>query len=348
MENFKNYIVSENISIKEALNLIEKNIEKCLFAVDKNQNLKGSLTDGDIRRAILKKAKFNSKIKSYLYKKTITLNLKEYQTKKLSKISRFYSEEFKLIPVIDKFNKIIKIINLKKEFLKKNNFKEKANNIPVLIMAGGRGSRLKPYTDIIPKPLVPIKGKSMIEHIIVGFKDSGFKNFYVSLNYKGNLIRTFFSFLKKKYKINFLNEASPLGTAGIINKLKFKKNTDFFVINCDTILKCDFRSIYNFHLRKNYGFTIVASQQAHTIPYGVCKINKFLELRKIEEKPSQNVFVNTGCYIINSSLIKNIKKNQKIDMDLFISKLLKKKIKIGIFPIQKEDWSDYGKLTDLE
>ncbi len=348
MEKFKNYIVSENITIRKALQLIEINEEKCLFAIDSKEILKGSLTDGDIRRAILKKASFNSKIKKYLNKNPKNLNIKEYGIKKINNISRSYREEFKLIPVINDKKKILKIINLNKEFNKKNNLKAKKNNIPVLIMAGGRGSRLKPYTDIFPKPLVPIKGKSMIEHIILGFQEAGFQNFYVSLNYKGNLIKTFFSFIKKKYKINYLSEKTPLGTAGIIKQFKFKKNTDFFVINCDTVLKCDYKSIYNFHIKKKYDFTIVASQLAHTIPYGVCKINKFLELKRIEEKPSQNILVNTGCYIINSSLIKHIKKNQKTDMDNFISNLLKKRIKIGIFPIQKEHWSDYGRLTDLE
>ncbi len=125
MEKFKNYIVSENITIRKALQLIEINEEKCLFAIDSKEILKGSLTDGDIRRAILKKASFNSKIKKYLNKNPKNLNIKEYGIKKINNISRSYREEFKLIPVINDKKKILKIINLNKEFNKKNNLKAK-------------------------------------------------------------------------------------------------------------------------------------------------------------------------------------------------------------------------------
>ena len=214
-------------------------------------------------------------------------------------------------------------------------------------MAGGRGLRLKPFTDIVPKPLVPINGISMIEHILINFRNFGFRNFIISLNYKSNLIRTFFSFLKKKYKISFLKENKPLGTAGIIKKIKLKKEKNFFVINCDTILKCDYLSLYNFHMKKKNKLTLVASQQTNSIPYGVCKLNKVQDLKKIIEKPSNSILVNTGCYVVNSSILKYIKKNEAIDMNELIQKLLNKKIKIGVFPVQKGAWSDFGKLTDF-
>ncbi len=346
MKDLKKYIVSKNITIKEALKILDTNVEKCLFATDNKSKLIGSLTDGDVRRAILKRAVFNSKIEKHLNKNPTCLSLRDYKLKKF-KINSFKNEDFKLLPVLDSSRKIVKIINLEKEFYKKNDLNVTPNTIPVLIMAGGRGTRLKPYTDIIPKPLVPINGKSMIEHILINFSELGFRNFFVSLNYKSDLVKTFFSFLKKRYKINFLNEKKPLGTAGVIKKINLKKENNFFVINCDTILKCDYMSLYNFHLKKKYKLTLVASQQENSIPYGVCKLNKLQELKKISEKPSQNIFVNTGCYVINSSVLKYVKKDQKVDMDQLIAKLLKKKIKIGVFPVQKDDWSDFGKITDF-
>ena len=187
----------------------------------------------------------------------------------------------------------------------------------------------------------------MIEHVLINFRNFGFRNFFVSLNYKSNLIKTFFSFLKKKYRISFLKETKPLGTAGIIKNIKLSRKKDFFVINCDTILKCDYLSLYNFHIKKKNKLTLVASQQVNSIPYGVCKLNKLQNLKKIIEKPSNNILVNTGCYVINSSVLKNIKKNQKLDMNELIQKLLRKKIKIGVFPVQKNAWSDFGKISDF-
>ncbi len=346
MININNYIVSKDITIRDALKILEKNIEKCLFAINKNKKLIGTLTDGDVRRAMLKRANFSSKIEKYLNKKPTTITKGDYEKKNFNLVD-LKKQDFKLIPVVSKEKKILKIINPENPSLNKIKSNLIFNSIPVLIMAGGRGLRLKPYTDIVPKPLVPINGISMIEHVLINFRNFGFKNFFVSLNYKSNLIRTFFSLLKKKYKISFLKETKPLGTAGVIKNLKLKKKKDFFVINCDTILKCDFLSLYNFHIKKKNKLTLVASQQLNSIPYGVCKLNKSHNLRKIIEKPSNNILVNTGCYVINSSILRHIKKNQKLDMNELIQKLLRKKIKIGVFPVQKEAWSDFGKISDF-
>ena len=203
MINIKNYIVSKDITIKEALKFLEKNLEKCLFATNKNKKLVGSLTDGDMRRAMLKRADFSSKIEKYLNKKPKTISLNEYYKKHFNLINLIKKQDFKLVPILDKHKRIVKIINPENQNLNKNKSKFTVNSIPVLIMAGGRGQRLKPFTDIVPKPLVPINGISMIEHVLINFRNFGFRNFIVSLNYKSDLIRTFFSFLKKNIEFHF-------------------------------------------------------------------------------------------------------------------------------------------------
>ena len=343
----KKYLVSENLTFKEVIDKINCLDAKCVFAVDKNLKLKGSLTDGDIRRAILKKANFHTKIKKFINPNPKNLNYQDFLNKKFPKFNKENIEEYKLLPVIDKKKRVIKVLDLKKNLIKKNHNLKSYSKVPVVIMAGGKGTRLKPFTDIIPKPLIPVNGKSMIEHILEKFHEFSFKNFFLSINFKSNLVKSFFS-LNKEYKIKFLHEKKPLGTAGSLKNIKLKKEKEFIVINCDTLLKINFQSLFQYHKNKKYILTIVASQQIDKIPYGVCKLNGKLELKKIDEKPSRNFFANTGCYVVNAKVLKYIKKNTKIDMDDLITLLLKKGHKIGIFPINYEEWSDLGNFKGID
>tara|TARA_Y100001970_G_scaffold66410_1_gene84820 strand:+ start:19569 stop:20645 length:1077 start_codon:yes stop_codon:yes gene_type:complete len=345
----KNYLLQKDKTIKEALNRLEKNNEKCLLVIRRNNTLMGSLTDGDIRRAILNGASVNSKIDQYIKKNPIFL--KETQIDKnnsnlrLNKhikvlLKKINDDHIDIIPIVDRKLKIKKIIykkNLKKYFENKKILEK----IPVLIMAGGRGERLKQFTNYFPKPLVPVADSTALEYIINLFKNFGVGKLFISLNYKKNLIK---SYLKenKVRNLKFLEENNMLGTAGPINLLKGKVKTDFFVINCDSILSINLEKFYDYHKKNNYKITLVAASKSFKLSYGSCKIKKNGQLKKIEEKPNMNYLVNVGLYLLKPEIINLVPKNKLFDMDFLIKKVKNSRGKVGVFPITEENWYDTG------
>ena len=159
-------------------------------------------------------------------------------------------------------------------FNSKNKEIKKELNIPVVIMAGGKGTRLEPFTKVLPKPLVPIQDRPIIEHIIDRFTSIGCKSFNITLNYKERIIKAYFEELEKDYKVNFFKEDHPLGTGGSLHLLKDIFDKSFFVTNCDVIIKADYSSLYDFHLKNDFDVTIVASAKQYIIPYGSCELSQ--------------------------------------------------------------------------
>ena len=201
----KKYLVSENLTFKEVIDKINCLDAKCVFAVDKNLKLKGSLTDGDIRRAILKKANFHTKIKKFINPNPKNLNYQDFLNKKFPKFNKENIEEYKLLPVIDKKKRVIKVLDLKKSLIKKNHNLKSYSKVPVVIMAGGKGTRLKPLTNVIPKPLIPLGDNTIAEEIMNRFVDVGCSNFYLSVNYKAETIKHYFEQLNNGSILNIIH-----------------------------------------------------------------------------------------------------------------------------------------------
>ena len=263
-------------------------------------------------------------------------------------IKNFHNTFIGIIPIINE-KKIVKdFFTIDTTLSTKNNFLKKKNT-PVVIMSGGKGSRLKPFTEMFPKPLVPVGNKTAIDHIIDNFLKSNFDNFVFSINYKSKLLKAYLQEKKeKKIKINYIQEKKPLGTAGSLKLLpkKFLKE-DFFVINCDTILNLDYQSVIEYHKsNKNY-ITLVVSMKEIEVPYGVCLLKKDNTLDTIYEKPKKRYLVNTGLYVVNSKVVKFIPNNRKFDFDEFIKKVKSKGFKIGLFPIEDNLWKDIGSWNDF-
>ena len=215
-------------------------------------------------------------------------------------------------------------------------------------MAGGKGVRLKPFTNYFPKPLTPVNDKTATETIIDAFSEYGIKKFFISLNYKKNLIK---SYLKENKipNLHFLEEKKELGTAGPISMLKGKIKSDFFVINCDTIVSLNLEKFYDFHKKNNFKISLVAASKKFTLAYGSCKIKrKNGELKVIEEKPSMNYLANIGLYLLKPEITKIIPKNKSFEMDTLIKKVKKSGGRVGVFPINAESWKDIGqKITNF-
>tara|TARA_B110000971_G_C20036644_1_gene514669 strand:- start:3172 stop:4245 length:1074 start_codon:yes stop_codon:yes gene_type:complete len=347
--NQKN-LIKQDISIKDALKKMKKFGIKNLFITNLTNQLVGSVSSGDIRDAILKKTNLSNQIYNFANLKPKFLLQKNNRFNKKKADLIFQKHNVDLIPIVDN-NKIIKDIlswsdfynkTPTKENKKKKYFKDK---VDVIIMAGGKGTRLKPFTDILPKPLMPIKNKTVIEHILNSFSKHNLRNFFITTNFKSEILRAYFKELKTSYKLNFIKEKKPLGTIGAVKLIK-KNTKNIILTNCDVIHKVDMLDLYNFHLKNNYDITLVASTKKYVIPYGICKF-KMGDFEQFEEKPELNFYVNTGLYVIKSRLKKMIQPNLKIDATDFINTIGQIKYKIGVYKIRDNQWFDTGKWSEL-
>ncbi len=342
----KHLTIKASSTIINALKQIGRSAEKNLVVVDENGKLKGTLSDGDLRRAILNKKKFTDKIFKIYNKKPIFFYKDSFDIKTIK--SKLISNKIFFAPIIDKKKYLVDVVTWNTIFGNKKidqNFNKK---IPVVIMAGGKGTRLEPFTKVLPKPLIPIDDKTVIERIIEKFRNFGLDTFYISINYKSKIIKSFFEELNPNYKVKFLEEKKPLGTIGSLGFIKQKINEDIIITNSDIIVDLDIKDFYNFHKDNKNDLSIVVAAKEYEIPYGSCEINSKGKLTKINEKPILNFLVNTGLYILNNASLKKIKKNKRLDMDELINHLLKKKKKVMVFPVSEKSWIDIGQWVEYK
>ena len=341
----KNITIQPNQSIFSAMKRLESTGERSLIVVNKSYKFLGTLTDGDIRRNIIKGVNLKSGINKIYKKKAIYLLEGRFNEKQVKKI--LIKQNHIMIPVLDpKSFKYLYFVSWKTTFGEKKPV-ENIKNCSVVIMSGGLGKRLLPFTEVLPKPLIPIKGKPIIDHIIDNFKMFGIKKFFLTLNFKSKILKSYFkSRNDKKIKVNFVKEKVPLGTIGSLKLLKNNLTENFFSINCDIIINHNFKEIFDFHVKNNNDLTIVTSIKNFEIPYGVCETNNKGALKNFLEKPSYDLFINTGLYVFKKSTINFIPKNKNFDIQELIEKLKKSKKKIGIFPINQNSWFDVGQWTE--
>ncbi len=341
----KKLLTKDNISIDTALKKIKNGGKKGLVIIDKNSTLKGTLTDGDIRNAIVNGAKIEKSIKDIYQKKPYYLNFNKISKEKIKQI--FLKNNYNFIPVVDKQNKIKDILLWDEIFSSKQKRAYKKLAAQVVIMAGGKGKRLSPISDIFPKPLIPLKGKPLINHVIDSFLKFKISHFYLSINYKSSLIKTYFRDLNSDYNISFIDEKKPLGTIGAIKKLKSKIKKHFILTNCDILADIDYTDLEKSHIDKKNDITLVVTSKEYSLPYGNCLIDENGMLLKIDEKPTFNHFINSGIYMINKNMINLIPSNTKYDVDQFINQAIRKKFKIGIYPIESDQWFDVGSWSEF-
>jgi len=335
--------IFRNSNIEDAIKILNKNSVRTLVVIDKKKKLIGTLSDGNIRKSILKGYYLKSSINKIFNKKPIFLFENQYNYESVKKI--FLKKKIQLIPIVDKTKKLKQIIYLEDIISLNNsdfNSKRNINNLGVVIMAGGKGLRMQPYTKVFPKPLLPIKESTIIDIIVSKFLKKGANNFYITTNYKHKMIYNHFKSSETKINYKLIKENRLLGTAGSLAFLKKFKEDLFLVTNCDILVDEDYNKIIKYHLKNNNDLTIVASQKSIKIPYGVCLLDKKNSFAGFEEKPNYEFLFNIGFYLINRNVLKTLKINQRLDMDKFILKLHKLKKKIGIYKIDFEKWQDFG------
>lgn len=332
-------IINEDCSMIEAMGLLDKVALKILFVVGKS-GLAATLTDGDIRRWILKKGNLDAKIKDIAHYQPIFI----FENEKSKAKEKMLQNSIEAIPVVDGDMQIKTIIFLNDRIL--NN--RKNIDVPVVIMAGGLGTRLYPYTKILPKPLIPIGDLPIAEHIINRFHEIGCHDFYMILNYRKSMIKAYFNDIEKDYQIKFIDEEIPLGTGGGLSLLQGMINDTFILSNCDILIEEDYEKIYNFHKREKNLITMVCSLKNIKIPYGVIEISNTGEIESMKEKPEFSFFTNTGMYVVEPKIINELGENISISFPDLIEKYKNTGEKIGVYPISEYAWMDMGQLEELE
>ena len=252
------------------------------------------------------------------------------------------------IPII-KNGKVINVVRRDDRKSYRGYKKSKSLNIPVVIMAGGKGTRLDPLTRILPKPLLPVGEKPIIEIIMNKFMEYGIDNFFISIREKGKMIKAYFDDFNKTVDIKYIEEDIPLGTIGSLSLLvKEKLNSTFIVSNCDTIIDADYNNIYNFHKTGNFELTIVVSMQHLQVPFGVCNVDENGGLVKMDEKPEFDFLANTGFYLMEPSILEQISPSTNYDINQLIDSLVKKRRNIGVYPVSTNSWIDVGRINEIE
>lgn len=329
-------------SILEALKLMDSSKTKLLFVFDENKFV-GLLTIGDVQRAILKDVVLSSSILTILDKNKVYASVDEPVESIKNKMSRLRAE---CMPVLDKDGNLVEVYYWKDLFGTSNNKAIQDINLPVVIMAGGKGTRLAPLTNVYPKPLIPIGEKTIVETIMDKFVDHGCHYFYMSVNYKADTIKNYFDFINNPdYNIHYFQEKKPLGTAGSLRLLKDKINTTFFVSNCDILIEEDYSEILNYHRSNNNELTVVAAVKTLSIPYGTIITGENGILESIEEKPTLSFKINTGLYILEPSLLNDIP-NEFYHITHLMEKLKTQGRRVGVYPISQNDWKDMGEWNE--
>jgi dTDP-glucose pyrophosphorylase len=344
MERIKKVLISPDLPIKHALKKMDEAGEKILFAVGPGDKLAGVLSDGDIRRWILKGGRLTAKTSAVMNHKPHFLP-EGYDKEAARKL--VVDERFECVPVLDGERRIKGAVWWF-EFFKDKAQKTAKLGLPVVIMAGGKGTRLAPLTNILPKPLTPIGDSTITQHIIDRFAQHGCTDIYMSVNFKANLIKAYFSDAGPKYKIKFVEEKKPLGTAGSLYLLKRRVKKTFFLSNCDVMVDADYSDILHFHRERRNKITIVGSMKHFTIPYGVCAIKNGGDLTSVQEKPEYDFLVNTGMYLVEPEMFGHIPNNKLMHMPELIEKCLAEGIKVGVYPISDKSWVDTGQWEQLQ
>ncbi|HBL22511.1 MAG TPA: nucleotidyltransferase [Deltaproteobacteria bacterium] len=340
------YLISSGSSVKEAMKQLDRTARKTLFVVGANGRLAGSLSDGDIRRWILSGGDLNDEVAKACFRSPLTARKGEDRKNLKEEILR---RRISCVPVLDDDDEVVDVLDW--DVLVGGQIERKAKgkiDIPVVIMAGGLGSRLDPFTKILPKALIPIGEKTIIETIIDRFREYGVDRFFVSINYKAKVIKAYFEDLNPAYGITYLYEDEPLGTAGGLASLSGLIAGPFLITNCDILLDADYADLVEFHRKNNHDITLVASVKHFHIPYGICEIKNGGELIGISEKPEYSFLVNAGMYVIDSALLGLIPRGEVFHMTQFIEKAQAEGKRIGIYPVGEKAWIDVGEWAEYK
>ena len=341
----KDFFISEEEKIENTLQRMDA-VGHGILLLGSNDQLKAVITDGDIRRAMLRGYNENSRSGDIANYTPVFLNMFEATEQRVKEL--FNTKKIKAVPIIGNDGTVQRI-----EFDNgKVIYKKTYNDTKVIIMAGGKGTRLSPLTDVLPKPLIPVGNETILEHIIDRFSVLGFWDFNIIINYKKELIKAFFSetVYNNKYNVSIKlwDEENFQGTAGGLKILQKEVKTTFILSNCDILVDSDYEYIIGRHRENKNYITMVCAPQNIQIPYGTVKTDFDNNIIDSEEKPSIECLINTGLYVLEAETIELINDGEFLHMPDLIQRCIDKEYKVGAYKIAEDGWMDMGEMNKLK
>lgn len=338
MSSWKDILVSPEASIRDAIRVLDKGGKQIVLVAGERNALAGTITDGDVRRGILKGMSLDEPVRKIMNPEPTVARADEGREAILATMKR---KGLHHVPLVDDARHVVGLETLD-ELIQSR----KRDNI-VVLMAGGLGSRLRPLTDGIPKPMLKVGSKPLLETILENFIEYGFNRFYISVNYMADVVKSHFGDGSRwGVDIRYLHENQRLGTAGALSLLPEKPDAPFFVMNGDLLTKVNFSQLLDFHTSHRAQATMCVREYDFQVPYGVVKIDDH-RITGIDEKPIQRFFVNAGIYVLEPKALELVLPNTYFDMPTLFEKLIERQNETSAFPI-REYWLDIGHLADYD
>lgn len=337
MRDYTEHLIKSGSSLKEALSRLDAlAADAILFIVDENKKLLGSLTDGDVRRGLLNNLDLKNNVDDFLQPNPRYVRKSEYT---IDDIIHLREKKLKIIPVLNDFNEIINLINFR--------YLQSYLPLDALIMAGGKGTRLKPLTDNVPKPLLKVGDKPIIEHNIDRLRKFGVDDFWISLRYLGEQIEGYFQGGENKsINIKYIYENQPLGTLGAVSLVEDFKHNTLLVTNSDILTTMDYEDFYLDFLRKDADMSVATIPYNVDVPYAILETSEE-KIFSFREKPTYTYYANAGIYLLKKDILNFIPKNTFYNSTDLMEELLKQKKHLISYPV-RQYWLDIGKPKDFE
>jgi len=338
MKDLVDYLVRPDASLREVIEIIDRGAAQIALVADAENKLLGVITDGDIRRAMLRNESLLSLAENIMFRDFRALPRDATEDQALAFMRR---ETLHQIPALDEQGRVIRL------FLMEELIKPKRRTNPVVIMAGGEGKRLRPLTERCPKPMLRVGGKPLLEIILEQCIEAGFQHFYLSVNYLKKQIQDYFGDgARWDVRIEYLEETQPLGTGGALSLLQQKPKGPMLVLNGDVLTRVDYGRLLRFHDEQQAAATLCVREYTTQIPYGVVRMDD-LHVLTLEEKPVMSNYVNAGIYLLDPALFDLVPQNQFFDMPTLLEKAMQHQHRVSAFPIH-EYWLDVGHPETLE
>lgn len=334
------YLVEETVSVSAAVRAIDEGKRKVVFCLREGR-LSGCFTDGDMRRYILRGGDMGEPVSQAMNPEPIFFShTQEEEARRFIRDSGVIA-----VPIVDEEGRVTRI------FFRGDDtsiVRLLPEPVPLVVMAGGKGTRLYPFTKILPKPLIPIGETPILDRIIDRFGQCGVKDVYLILNHKKHMIKAYYNEACLPYNIRFVDEERPLGTGGGLSLLKGRLHGTFFLSNCDCLLDADYTCMYDYHRASGNALTLILASKRLSVPYGVVDLDQTGVVTAIREKPECDLLVNTGIYLAEPCVIDCIGHEEHIDMTDVAQRLTDRGYRIGGYPITEKSWLDMGQFSEMK
>ena len=339
MDSIQEFIGGESLTVSEAMQRIDKNANGILFLVNDVGQLSACITDGDVRRYLLAGGKMTGDaIEAANHHPKFARNIDEA-------MRLYHKRNWVAIPIVDEGDLLVDVYTGDSGIVKKQH---NSIHIPVVINAGGKGTRLDPFTRVLPKPLIPVGDLPIIELIMQEYQSYECSEFHIIVNYKKDLMKAYFADSERNYNITWYDEEKPLGTGGGLSLLKGKFDSTFFFANCDALLTDNYESMVSFHKENGNAITMVCAYKNINIPYGVVEMGQNGVIEGMKERPLVSFLTNTGIYIVEPEVVEDMVDGESIGFPDIIERQRRKGRKVAVYPVSENNWMDMGQISELE